>query len=105
MDDGAPDHKRTLQGEVCRTERGLQGFLEIGGHLPMRQAMAAGLMKHYGYLQTKLLLDRYMDPSSRDDLDALLERYPDAAIEFTCFSVNAGVFPNRNCIFWEVRNY
>lgn len=105
MDDGCPDDKRTLQGEVVRTERGLEGFLDIGARLPMRPAMAAGHMKPYGYLATRLLLDRYMDPSSREDLDALLEQYPDAAIEFTCFSVNVGIFPNRNTLFWETRNY
>jgi hypothetical protein len=105
MDDGAPDDKRTLQGEVCRTYRGLEGFLEVGGKLPMRPAMAAGLMHHYSYAATKALLDRYMDPSSRDDLDALLELYPDAAVEFSSFTVNVGIFPGRNTIFWETRNY
>lgn len=105
LDDGAPDEYRTLQGEVCRTIRGLESYLEVGGSLPMRPAMAAGLMKHRGYLETKVLLDRWMDPSSRDDLDALLELYPEATVEFSCFSVDVGVFLGRNTIFWEVRNY
>lgn len=105
MDDGAPDEKRTLQGEVCRTARGLESFLEVGGGLPMRQAIAAGYMKPRGYLATKVLLDIYMDPSSRDDLDQLLELFPEATVEFSCFSVDVGVFPNRNVLFWEVRNY
>lgn len=105
MDDGAPDEYRTLQGEICRTTRGMEGFLEIGGKLPMRPAMAAGLMKHYTYLQTVLLLNKYMDPSSRDDVDAIFDLYPDAAIEFTCFSVDAGIIPGRNTIFWETRDY
>jgi hypothetical protein len=51
------------------------------------------------------LLDRFMDPNSRADLDALLDLYPDAAVEFSCFSVNVGIFPARNTIFWETRNY
>jgi hypothetical protein len=105
MDDGAPDDKCTLQGEVCRTIRGLESYLEVGGGLPMRQAMAAGHMKHRGYLETKVLLERYMDASSRDDLDALLELYPDHTVEFSCFSVDVGVFPNRNTLFWETRLY
>lgn len=105
MDDGAPDDKRTLQGEICRTFRGLEGYLEVGGGLPMRPAMAAGLMKHRTYVETRMLLERYMDPSSREDLDALLELYPDAAIEFSCFTVNVGIFPGRNTLFWETRNY
>jgi hypothetical protein len=103
MDDGAPDDKRTLQGEVCRTHRGLESYLEVGGGLPMRPAMAAGLMKHRGYVETKVLLDRYMDPSSRDDLDMMLDLYSDHTIEFSCFSVDVGIFPGRNVIFWETR--
>ncbi len=84
----------------------MQGFIAVGfGLPPMRITMAAGLHRHCGYLQTKVLLDRYMDPASRDDVDALLERYPDATIEFTCFTVNVGNIPGRNTMMWEVRNY
>lgn len=105
MDDGAPDQYRNLQGEVIRTEKGMEGFLDLVGKLPMRPAMAAGHMKHYGYLQTKLLLERYMDPSSRDDLEEIFELFPDHAVEFSCFSVYVGVLPRRNTLFWEVRLY
>lgn len=105
MDDGAPDAYRTIQGELCRTFKGLEGYIEIGGKMPMRQAMNAGLMKQYSYGATNGLLNKYMDPSSREDVDAILELYPDAAIEFTCFSVKVGIFPGRNTLFWETRNY
>jgi len=105
MDDGAPDDKRTLQGEVCRTIRGLEGYLDVSGDLAMRPAMAAGRMRHCSAAMVLALLDHFMDPSSRDDLDGLLELYPDATIEFSCFSVDVGIFPNRNTIFWETRNY
>jgi hypothetical protein len=137
MDGGVPNDKSTMQGEVCRTEKGIESFLcvrdiivkdfqfiamhqyregldipdtvkeflESKGLPPMRQSIARGLHQHRGYLETRMLLARYMDPSSRDDLDALLDLYPDASIEFTCFSVNVGVFPARNTIFWETRDY
>lgn len=105
MDDGCPDWCRTIQGEICETYRGIQGFLDTVGQLPMRPAMAAGHMKHYNELDTRLLVRKHMDPSSQDDLWDLLEKYPDATIEFSCFGVNVGVFPRRNTIFWEVRNY
>lgn len=104
MDDGAPDQYRTLQGEVCRTHEGMVGFLSLGSKLPMRPDMAAGNMKHYSYAATLRLLEIYMDPPSRDDLDMIFELFPDAAIEFTCFTVKCGVF-KRNTLFWEVRNY
>jgi hypothetical protein len=105
MDDGVPNEKQTLMGEIVRTERGLEGFITLATPLPMRPAMAAGLMKHRSYLETRLLLEQYMDPSSRDDLDSILEMYPDHVVEFSCFSVNVGIFPRRNTMFWEVRNY
>jgi hypothetical protein len=104
MDDGAPDDKRTLCGEVCRTYRGWEGILGVV-QMPMREAMKRGLLLPRTGATVLALLDRYMDPSSRDDLDALLELYPDATIEFSCFTVDVGVFPGRNTIFWEVRNY
>lgn len=130
MDGSVPNDKSTLQGEVCRTHEGLVGFLccrqwiwgtvyEIdtktgemvstslgpSGLPPMRETIRRGWHRHTSYLETRMLLARYMDPSSRDDLDALLEMYPDATVEFTCFDVNVGVFPRRNTIFWETRNY
>lgn len=104
MDDGAPDQYRTLQGELCRTYEGMKGYLSVGSKLPMRPDMAAGNMRDYSYLATLSLLNRYMDPSSRDDVDILFELYPDAAIEFTCFTVPCGIF-RRNTIFWETRDY
>jgi hypothetical protein len=105
MDDGCPDDKRILQGEVCRTYRGLEGWLDQISKLPMRPAMAAGHMKYTSPLQTLMLLQRHMDPSSLEDLWALLDLYPDAAIEFSTFTTNVGVFPGRNTLFWETRNY
>lgn len=105
MDGGCPNHLGTLQGEVCRTYRGWEGLIGLSNGLPMRPAMAAGLLVPRSGVVVKALLDSYMDPSSRDDLDAILDLYPDATVEFTCFSVDVGVIPNRNTIFWEVRNY
>ncbi len=105
MDDGCPDDKRRLQGEICRTYRGLEGFLDVSGRLPMRPAVAAGHFKSYRGAAVLALLERFMDPSSRDDLFDLLDLYPDATIEFSTFTVDVGVFPNRSTIFWEVRNY
>ena len=84
----------------------MESYFAIGyGLEPMRRTMAKGLHKHRGYLETKILLDTYMDPSSRDDLDSLFDLYPDSAIELTTFDINVGQFPHRNTIIWEVRNY
>lgn len=105
MDDGCPDHERVIQGEICRTFRGLEGYIDTQAVLPMRQAAAAGHLKPYSGSVVRYLLDRYMDPSSIDDLYMLLDLYPDATVEFTTFRVDVGVFPNRNTLFWETRNY
>jgi len=105
MDDGCPDHFKTFQGEICRTYRGLEGFFDTTAIYPMRRATAEGHMRPYSGALVSALLDRFMDASSRDDLRDLLDLYPDATVEFTCFSVDVGVFPNRQTIFWEVRNY
>jgi hypothetical protein len=105
MDDGCPDHLKTFQGEICRTYRGLEGFFDTTARYPMRRATAEGDMRPYSGAMVNALLERFMDPSSRDDLRDLLDLYPDATVEFTCFSVDVGVYPNRNTIFWETRNY
>lgn len=71
----------------------------------MRATAAAGLFRSYSGSAVLALVDEFMDPASRTDLDALLELYPDATIEFACFPCAVGVIPSRNTIFWEVRNY
>lgn len=105
LDGGVPNDRVQLQGEVCRTIRGLEGFLAIRSGTHIRAALAAGLFKSYGSILTHAFLAHYMDASSRDDVDALLELFPDAAIEFACFPINVGVIPGRNTIIWEVRDY
>jgi hypothetical protein len=43
--------------------------------------------------------------SSFDDLMGLLEKHPDAVIEFTAYDREIGDIPGRNTVVWEVRNY
>lgn len=106
MDSNVPNERSTLQGEVCRTFRGLEGYLAVGyGLPPMRISMAQGLLKPVTAATILVLTRKYMDPSSQEDLDALLELYPEATIEFTCFDCDVGNIPGRNTLFWEVRNY
>lgn len=100
--EAAPDDRATVQGEVRRTERGLEGFLGQS-KLRMRDAIAQGILKPTSYLTTLMLIRRFMAPSSQNDLEALLDLYPDAAVEFTCY--DHYFEPGRNTIFWEVRNY
>jgi hypothetical protein len=93
----------TLQGEVCRTFRGWEGFMGYTPGLPMRKAFP--FMRAVSGSEVLVLFDRWMDPSSQDDLRDLLDLYPDATVEFTCFTKDVGNIPCRNTILWETRNY
>lgn len=104
MDDTAPNDKTTLCGEICRTFRGLEGTLGVTG-CGMREAIKKGLLLPRSGATVLALLDRYMDDNSREDLNILLDLFPDATVELSCFTVDVGVFPNRNTLFWEIRNY
>jgi hypothetical protein len=103
MDDSVPNDKQTFMGEVCRSYRGWEGLLGITEE-PMRPAIRKGLLKPMKGAVVPHLLRTYMDPSSLDDLYDILDLYPDATVEFSCFSVPVGVL-QRPTMFWEVRNY
>lgn len=105
VDETAPDGDVTLQGEVSRGVGGWTGTLGMRSGMRMREAMAAGLLRPMRGLAVKVLLDTFVDPSSREDIDALLELYPDAVIEFACYTRDVGVIPGRNTVIWEVRDY
>jgi len=105
LDEPAPDHLVLLQGEVCRTWRGWGGTLGVRTGVRMREAMASGLLRAWSGLAVKALLDQYLDPSSREDIDALLDLYPDATIEFASYKCDVGIIPGRNTLIWEVRDY
>lgn len=103
--ESAPDEKATIQGEVMRATDGLRGFLHWPVTDGMRMRDSMKLAKDVRGLAVRVLLERFMDPGSRDDLEALWDLYPDATVEFTCYSVGVGEIPGRNTIFWETRDY
>ncbi len=105
MDETCPNVHSTLQGEVCRTFRGLEGYMGLSKGLAMRPAIKAGLMLPRTGATILALFEKYMDPSSQDDIWQLLDLYQDATIEFTCFDIDLGVLPGRNTLIWETRVY
>jgi hypothetical protein len=105
MDDGAPNYLSTLVGEVTRTYRGWEGTLAVEPWCSMRDAMRRGLLLPRSSSVILYLLNKYMDPSSIDDLRDLLDLYPEATVEFSCFTIDVGNIPGRSTLFWEVRNY
>ena len=98
-----PDHALLIQGEVMRGWRGLE-LTYTRALKPMKLGLAEDARYACG-LTAKLLLDHFLWPNSRDDLDALLDLYDGHAVEFSTYSVAVGDQPHRNTILWETRAY
>jgi hypothetical protein len=97
------DSRILLQGEAMRGERGIELTYSTVTK-PMKVALAEESRQATG-LTARAILDHFLCPSSRDDLEALWDLYPDAVIEFGVYSRNLGDQPHRNTLIWEVRNY
>lgn len=98
-----PDHKIILLGETKITEKGLY-LMYSTVKKPMKNALKEETKHAFG-LEAKLLLKNSLWPQSYSELMTLFELFPDSVIEFTAYSQYFGLLPNRNTIFWEVRNY
>lgn len=98
-----PDEHRTIQGEVMRVPGGVY-FRWTDVKASLREAFAIRQYHSVG-LSAKLLLERYLDPASYDDLMDLLDDFQDHVVELTAFDIGVGENPTRNTIFWEVRLY
>lgn len=102
----APDEHIVLQGEFFD---GSSCGAFANRHLtystvqaPMKPALAAETRYAEG-AASEAILRSAMFPASWDDFVAIRESYPDAAIEFSCYSICLGDRPHRNTLFWEVR--
>ena len=103
LNESAPDDLLLIQGEVMRSI----DYLDLRysrSKLPMRDALAKD-QHHTDGAVAVALLRRYLDPSSYEDLWMLLDRYPDAVVEFSTWNTLVGTSPHRNTVFWEVRDY
>lgn len=54
---------------------------------------------------SRLVLRQLLNENSYDDLEILLEQYPDHVVELTALDCCYGTVPHRNAIIWEVRRY
>lgn len=98
-----PDSERTIQGELALGPWGYT-FFYTTVKKPMRLALAEQSAQASG-LTALMLLERYVDPASLDDIKELLRIYDGAVIEFSAFSICVGAIPNRQTVIWEVRHY
>lgn len=102
--EAAPDQYVKFQGEICQTEWSGYALHYSTVKAQMRPALAAGAKNHVGP-GALLICKAAMDPASYEDLCELLEDFPDATVEFSCYSICLGAKKGRNTIFWEVRNF
>ena len=96
------DDKLLLQGEVCRSHRGLELRCSTVKK-KMRLAFAKRVEDIHG-LRANIILKCAMDPVAYDWVMELLDRYPDHVVEFSTWSVPFGDL-GWNTIVWEVRKY
>ena len=98
-----PEEDLALQGEVMM----LPGGLYLYGSFvkkPMNLALAEKSFSVQGS-PAVYLIQKHLFPASREDMDRLLNQFPDNALEFSAYNTEVGDLPGRNTIFWEVRNY
>lgn len=102
FNESAPDEELVTQGEIMVTTDHYD-YLYCNEPLKMREAMSkAKVMRGIAVVS---YLKEVMMPNSWDDINELFEIYPDSVIEFSVYQRTLGIYPNRNSIFWEVRNY
>ena len=94
------------QGDVMRTTDGLT---LVGNSYPplgynWRDAMKSPESAVSG-VRAAAKLRYILNPDSYDDVEYLLDEYPDHVVELSVFERSVGVIPNRNYVTWEVRKY
>lgn len=100
----APHEYNLIQGEVCRTHRGLELYFSRVKDVPMRMALSTRSETRMG-LRADHTLRTYLCPNSYEWLMYLLDEYDGHTIEFSTFSRNWGTLPGYNTVFWEIRLY
>ena len=114
IDEQAPDHLSTLKGEVMRCEKYLYLRYDMTPGLRMREAMAEDDftfpvfpervrgMAHVDGIRAVELIRSKMDSIGIEMLNDIFDRFPDAIVEFSCYSKRIG-WACSNTVFWEVR--
>lgn len=103
LTEAMPDDHLLLHGEIQRTERGLVLTYGDQPSTKMRDAMKSP--KTAIGLVASMILRARLWPASLEEIEALLDRFEDAVVEFGAYDRAVGVLPHRNTVVWEVRNY
>ncbi len=86
----------------------LRGIICVGKEYPARVHDWRVEMKTprmWEGLEARMLLRRHLNPSSHEDLWALIDLYPEHVYELSTLECCFGTIPGRNAIIWEVRQY
>lgn len=94
---------RRINAEVWRGPTGL--YLNYSTAQTHVRAALDGSGRHVEGVSALAVLRWACCPNSLDDIEALLDRYPDAALEITAFDREIGTIPGRNTVIWECRDY
>lgn len=92
-----------LQGEFGNDCGGIPALSYSTGDFFMREAMERA--RYVVGPTARLILKRYLDASSYEDILTLSDLHPGCIIEFTAFDRCVGPLRGRNTLIWEVRNY
>lgn len=100
-----PDHLIVVQGEVQRNAQFGWCFRVSKEKRPMNVALGNFQVEHHFGPGYWLYLKQIMTDQDYEDINELLESFPNAVIEFSVYNRVVGDCPNRKTIIWEVRNY
>ncbi|MEK6855445.1 MAG: hypothetical protein AABX73_04450 [Nanoarchaeota archaeon] len=93
--------KRILNAELTRNEEGLY-MAYSGRNIHMNEAMREAKVATHSTACS--LLEFFNDPSDLNDLNELLEEYPNSVIEMSVLDKLAG-WARRRMLIWEIRDY
>jgi hypothetical protein len=100
--ESAPDDHIIIQGEYLNTAPGAFYFSTC--RYKMRDALKVDGV-NVTSIRGRIMLQNAMSPSSWEDFQVLLDKYPEHVIELSVYNKNLGNIQGRNTIIWEVRNY
>lgn len=100
--EAAPDHDLLIQGELMQSAEHYALFWTRSTRTDRGAFETA--QQTYG-LRALALLRTHMTPASFEDVQELLDLFPDHVIEFSTYRYTLGCCRGRNTIVWEVRNY
>jgi hypothetical protein len=106
FNESAPDERLLIQGEyqdgmIMPAENPRNKYLMWSTE--QTQMKRVKQWHHTEGSASVAILRSYLNDNSWDDLQVLLEQYPNHIIEFSAYECFVGNLPGRNTLIWEVR--